>query len=395
MLDEKEVEKSYEDACITLDLVENFSGLVIDKLKGWANKEIFDGGLEVEIPLNDAVNAGAVSFPDNPKKAKIIITMGMLFEIYRDSMVFPIYAEKLKRDTDTFSDHLWRRFDSVPFKFAGGVPDLEDNELTAIGQLLVSAWKSANTKMAGVNEEREQMLSRSLACRFQMFEFMIAWVFFHELSHIVQCHYKLKPGQNGNGELYELNSDSLGSYSSQAREILADIEGLDLTLRYLSREGVYNYKSFYFMLCAQTCMFNRFYSGKYDENYFSVKTTHPHPVARYEFVCHYFSSRLNNEVPLVFNDEYRMQKVIEIVYITTKSSIVSNLFWANRHESYEGGELTSFMKVQKKSETFVGKLYQKTIERNINSQLPTILENHLYSDSDMFNLESMGILRKN
>jgi hypothetical protein len=392
LLDEKQVEESYEDACITLDIVETFSGLVLDKLKGWANEEIFDGGLEVEIPLCEQVNAGAISFPDNPKKAKIVITMGMLFEIYRDSLAFPIYAEKLRRDTTTFNDNSWRAFESVASRFSTGVPEVEFPELTEIAQLFVSAWRSANSKEVEDRHGRDhdQILSRSLACRFLMFEFMVAWVFFHELSHVIQCHYQLKSDHSDRVELYELNGDSTGSYASQAREILSDIEGLDLTLRYLAREGVYNYKSFYFLLCAQMCMFNRFYNGKYDEEYFVAKSTHPHPVARCEFICHYFSLKIQNELPLVLSHESRRLKAVESVYATTKSSIVSNLFWANRHENYKGGELTSFMKVQMMSATFAGKLYKETIERNIKLQLSTILESHLYSDSDMFNLEKMG-----
>ncbi|HFD4265107.1 MULTISPECIES: hypothetical protein [Vibrio] len=396
MLNEKIIESKYEDACITLDLVEAFSTLVLDRLKAWANSEIFDGGLQVETPLIEDVNAGAIPYPEDPKKAKIVITMGMLYEIYRDSMVFPIYAEKLKRDTNTFNDEMWRAFDNVSSKFSGGVPYLDDSELTPIGQALVSLWKrarneSSNNEDLEMDQEREDILTRSLACRFQMFEFMVAWVFFHELSHLIQCHYKLKSKQTAMNEIYELNNQSIGSYASQAREILADIEGLDLTLRYIHREGVYNYKSFYFILCAQTCMFNRFYSGKYDENYFVVQVTHPHPVARFEFICHYFNAKMNSELPFVLSEESRYQEIMESIYITTKSSIVSSLFWANRHEHYQGDELTSFMKVQQMSQSFIGKLYTDMILRNMQSQLPTILTNHLYHDSNMHNLEAMGL----
>ena len=344
-----------------------FSDLVLVKLTAWANKEIFQGGLSIEKPLNEDVNAGAVTYRDNPKKAKIIITMGMLFEIYRDCMVFPIYAEKLKRGTNTYDDDVWSDFSNVKSKFKYGIPDVDFSDLTEIGKLLTSSYYKAMNEKSDITDVENKVLINSVKCRFQMFEFMVSWVFFHELSHIIQSHHKLKENKENHISFYEMDKHLKEEeyYDSQAREILADIEGLDLTLQYLKREGSYNYNSFYFVLCAQTCMFNRFYHAKYKEEYFVLKGSHPHPVVRYEYIQDFFSKRMLMDLPLIFNENSIKKHALESIYLSTKSSIIANLFWANRHTNFAGDELPSFMKVQRMNDNLPSLYYKKSLNKHI------------------------------
>jgi hypothetical protein len=128
------LESYNEEQCLNFDLMENLSKLLLDKLTQWANEEIFyplGGNLTVETPLIDSVNAAAIVNRILPLTPKIVIHFGMIKEIYRDALSFPIYSERLASETMNFKNKSWDMFQEAKFKFESGVPDLIESEVSS------------------------------------------------------------------------------------------------------------------------------------------------------------------------------------------------------------------------------------------------------------------------
>ncbi|WP_028867095.1 hypothetical protein [Psychromonas arctica] len=380
-------ETQKEDDCITLDLIDTLSGQILDKACDWSNKFIFEplgGKLSITMPLATSVNAGAKVLLSKPLNPEIIINMGMIHEIYRDCLTFPVYTEKVHQTTDTFSNESWDSFKETSFKFESGIPSIVPEDLSPITKVYADTWlRVAEDKLEKqLKDVKHEVLRKTVPARFHMFEMMLLWVFFHELSHLIQCHYKLKDKSTDRIVFYEIETVSdVQDLKGQAREILADIEGLDLTLQYLNRENLNTPNSFYLLLCSITCMFNRFYTGKYETNLNAVKGSHPHPVIRNEYLHLFFCKKMGIETPYVWKTEVRESILRGYAYLTVKSSLSASLFWSNRHEGFKGEQYPSYMAVQMKMKSKEGVEYRKNMGDSILSQIDTILEHHLQKNT--------------
>jgi hypothetical protein len=357
--------------------IKDVAETIVADLVKWSNDEIYfrlGGGLECVLPLSEEVNARAFVDPDDPYNPRIEIYMGMVREIYRDSFVFPVVADKIASSPD-YTDYLKERFLNTASFFDGGVPSIPDSQHTDI-------YKSIKDKIRkeGVHPGIPE---NALACRFLMFEVMLTWVFFHELSHLVQRHYLLRSGPDTaealEAESYEMTKvECVGEecVRFQAREVLADVEGGELTVRYLLRKKMFHFSSIYLLLCAQYCMFNRFYKD-YESNLDFVNARHPHPVVRNEltsqFVTEYVVFCLVNMQGAVSRDEI----VRAIAYLDVKSSLLSGIYWGNRYEKMDG-LLPSFMKLSIGEHAEQRNEYCTVLRGAMLEQLDVIKENHMH-----------------
>nr|WP_320126248.1 hypothetical protein [uncultured Shewanella sp.] len=384
------LESFHEEECLDFELMERFSELLLNKLTQWANNEIFHpigGELTTNTPLKDSVNAAAIVNKLSPKKPTIIIHFGMIKEIYRDALTFPIYSEKLASNTHNFKNKNWDAFKGARFKFESGVPDLMEYEISHICALFSSVWlevfeEKSSKNPSLKNEKRLSLLRRTVPVRFLMFELMLSWVFFHELSHLIQCHYKLKENTSNNFEFYEINGEpSEIDIGGQSREILADIEGLDLTIRYMEREGFCGPNSMYLLLCSVTCMFNRFCEKSYSEEFHEVKGVHPHPVIRDDFMHAYFCVLLGKTTPLVWKHSIRESILMGYAYLTIRSGMAACLFWANKYQEFDGHDYPSYMTLQMKTRTDSAEKYKLHLGGLAHEQLEAICGGHLYKNT--------------
>lgn len=398
-----DIESIYENECLDFDLMELLAELVLNRLTSWANQEIYaplGGKLTTSTPLKESVNAGAIVNRLSPLNPNIVIHFGMIQEIYRDALVFPIYSEKLAESSENFKNKNWDMFKGARFKFETGVPTLTSKEISPISAFFSNAWieeykKIANTNTELMSKERLDIIIKTLPARFLMFELMISWVFFHELSHLIQCHYKLKGDTSENIEYYEVvGGFTEPDFSGQSREILADIEGLNLTVQYMEREGFYGPNSMYLLLCSMTCMFNRFCSNGYLNKFHEVKGVHPHPVIRDDFIHEYFCSLMAKTTPFVWEPSIRESILLGYGYLTIRSAMAAGLFWANRYQCFDGKDYPSYMTLQMTTRTKDAEAYKTELRRITHTQLKVITTEHLYSATTTKLLFKQGVFEK-
>jgi len=236
---------SEEEQFLDITFIDQLATSALNTLTSWANDNVYKkhgGELTWKIPLNEQVNAGAQIYLARPLNPTIIINLGMVREIYRDAFVFPIISKRIAEETSNVKQ-LNQAFGNMPFTYPDGMPAIP---LKYCRQFLymINKFIELNTN--------PKLSNNDIACRFMMFEIMLAWVFFHELAHLLQRHYLLKsPSSNHSStmaEFYEIRSSESSNnqnIQSQAREILADIEGIDLTLKYMKMQNAFCSGSIY------------------------------------------------------------------------------------------------------------------------------------------------------
>ncbi len=144
-----DIESIYENDCLDFGLMEQLANLVLNKLTSWANQEIYGplgGELTTSTPLKESVNAGAVVNRLSPQNPSIVIHFGMIQEIYRDALVFPIYSEKIAESTENFKNKNWEMFKGARFKFETGVPTLTPKEISPISAIFFQRLGLKNIK---------------------------------------------------------------------------------------------------------------------------------------------------------------------------------------------------------------------------------------------------------
>lgn len=332
-----------ENQFIDINFVEELAGKVTADLLVWANENIFaplGGELSLTVPTFGSPNARAITYLDKPYRPSIEIRLSMFQEIYRDAFTFPLISKRIETETATISD--FHKAFICPYDnrymFSTGVPEIPAESTQGILRPYFLAFSK-------IIEEKpnEKMECNDLACRFVMFEIVVAWIFFHELGHLIQRHYMLKEvvgKDSGVLEIFEIDENKKErspDISGQAREVMADIEGLDLTLRYMKRKGILQPQSMYLLLCGVSCMYQRFYSG-YEDNLNLSAGTHPHPVVRNEYFHNYLLQWM-----LQFLNGDKSKAALPLTYISVRSSLMAGLFWAHRVEKFDGDGLPTYM----------------------------------------------------
>lgn len=383
---EKQKRIDFESQFIKFEMIDLLSKTILDELESWANEKIFKplgGNLTVQRPLNESVNACAIANPKKPVEAVIKINMGMIREIYRDSFVFPPFSEQFVKDSANVAD-LNSEFRNLGFTFGSGLPEIPRNKRNALYFPFEEVYVGKN----------ERFTEDATACRCMYFEVALAWVFFHELSHLVQCHYKLKSQLSAEAdsiEFYELNSSSSGPEESsreQSREILADMEGIDLTLKYMIRKDIFSSGALYIFMCALGCLYNRFYNG-YPEKIDIGQGSHPHPIIRHEFSVAFITNAISQKLIEMGYAKDKESVGIALVYLSVRANLLSGIYWGWRYEDQEKGGLTSFMKYSTTHDHEPRKACCLALEVEMNKQLVTIASNHLMHDNFLSSLSQM------
>lgn len=383
---EKQKRIDFESQFINFEMIDLLSKTVLDELGAWANENIYKplgGTLTVQRPINESVNACAIVNPKNPLEAVIKINMGMIREIYRDSFVFPPFSEQFVKDSPNVKD-LNAEFRNLGFTFDSGLPVIPRDKRNALYFALEQVYVGKN----------ERFTEDAVACRCMYFEIALAWVFFHELSHLVQCHYRLRNQLSANTDLvefYEMNSSGASpeeNSKEQSREILADMEGIDLTLKYMIRKGVFNSGALYIFMCALGCLFNRFYNG-YPEKIDIGTGSHPHPIIRHEFAVAFITNAISQKLIDMGYAKNKEGVAIAIVYLSVRANLLSGVYWGWRYEDQDKEGLTSFMKYSSTHDHEPREACCLALEVEINKQLVTIAANHLMPDNFLASLSQM------
>lgn len=366
-------------------LIELISDLVICDLVDWTNKAVFfpaDGKISVATPAVGSPNARAITPLDTPLHPTIEIRLSMLIEIYRDAFTFPLISRRIADETDSIQllNESDERFRGKSFIFSSGIPSIDH-------RLICTSLQPHALAMATLVEEKNdhRMGKNEVYFRFLMFELMLVWTYFHELSHILQQHYLLNSSKiaamTGFAEIDEMNDDAKDApaIEAQAREILADAEGIDLTLQYLGRSDRISHVTMYVLLCSMGCMFQRFYN-QYSENLDVPDGKHPHPAIR-DDLSHDFCIRWTvNHLTFGGDAAELYQVALPLIYCSTRSSLVTGLFRSHRVERRNDTQLPSYMKLSSEEHLANRKAYLSVLRASIDQQSTFILKNHLRSD---------------
>ncbi len=376
----------HETQFINQELVEELASAVIQDLVAWSNEAIYNplgGEISFKMPAVGPPNARAVTYLNEPYKPTIEIRLSMFLEIYRDAFTFPLISKRIERETsniEQFHDAFGVGFDSR-FMFKTGIPEFDSGSYKGV----LNPYFRAFWDVFKENSD-ERIEFNDVICRFIFFEIVTAWVFFHELGHLVQRHYMLKENDKGSSEveIVEIEEDETrrnSDISGQAREVLADLEGLDLTLKYMQRKGILNQQSLYLLHCGVSCMYQRFYQG-YETNLELTANAHPHPVIRneffHEYALHWMMRFLGGSLE---------QMAIPLTYISVRSSLMSGLFWAHRIEAFDGDGLPTYMDLSSENYSKQKTEYMDIIRSEIATVVDTVKEMHILSSNSIATLE--------
>lgn len=365
-----------ENNFIDIDFVEEMASKVTGDLVEWANENIFrplGGCLNFKIETFGEPNARAITYWKNPYSPTIEIRLSMFQEIYRDAFTFPLISRRIETETNSiaqFHDAFISSYDER-YMFSTGVPEISMESRGGVLNIYCHAMLEAFSK-----NPNENINANDIVCRFVMFENVVAWIFFHELGHLVQRHHMLKndPENSLETEIVEIdeNRENIGSdIAAQAREIMADIEGANLTLQYMKRKDTLQPQSMYLLLCGVNCMYQRFYQG-YKTNLDLTSGNHPHPVIRNEFFNNYFLQWM-----IVFLGNNKAQAAIPLTYLSVRSSLMSGIFWAHRIESFDGEGLPTYMDLSSENYESQKNEYMQIIRGELMEILPTLKMIHM------------------
>jgi|GEM_PF-3163599 len=369
--------------------------VILDGLTRQANEEVFsqcNAVLTYTIPWEFSANASAGYINGDPLAPCIEINIGMIHEIYRDAFVFTLMSERFADETEMLKV-INKKFEGERFVFERGNPIISPDKFTRL-------FKEVRSEYQGVERDPE-ITENILACRFIMFELQLVWTFFHELTHLTQRHDLLRERVDPKESIvYEVLGAEApeDSYEErvrfQAREILADIGGVELTVKYLLEENLFSYRVVYLFFCAQICMFNRFY-GAYEDNLEFAPFRHPHPVVRNEF-SQIYTNELVAFVWGLINKKRNKTESVDyyarpVTYASVRATVLSGTYWANRYETFDGESLPSFMGLGSGAFSKEREAYSSILRQSMLEQLKTIEGNHLVKDNAIDFLLSTSI----
>jgi len=386
-----------ENQHLSIEYIEQLATPILDDLTSWVNRKFYNplnGELNYEITLDERVNATATTNVLDPMHPVIKITLGMLREIYRDAFVFPLVSDIISESTTTVKT-LNEQFQNLYFTFDSGVPPIHTNQQTKLFNLVKTAYDE---------RRHEKLTDDMLGARFMMFELMVVWLYFHELGHLLQRHFLLKIIQPGDSivsvseiqeavDFHSKTTDENYFLKSQAREILADLEGVDLTVSYMLKNKLFHMPGIYLLMCAQEIMFHRFFQS-YPENFEIPEINHPNPVVRGEYVQGYLTNLVLDTLVKNGLISDRKDAAYPITYLSIRASSMAGLFWANRYEEFDGGELPTFMRLASKENHEPKMQYVHTMRYWIDYQLEEIKSNHLCSPNFIEYFEGLRLYKK-
>lgn len=386
-----------ENENISLEYVRALTTPIIAELTKWANETVYSklgGELSWKIMLDESANAAAVTKLSDPMHPTIEINLGMLREIYRDSFVFPLISDMLASDSSTVKD-LNETFKNLNFTFDSGVPPTHPSHHSGTFKLLKPIYDE---------KKHENLTDDMLVTRFLMLELMVVWLYCHELGHLVQRHYLLQVATGGGDvvsvseaqedvQMHSKKTDEDYFLKSQAREILADLEGVTLAVDYMLRKKLFNMPSIYMLLCAQEIMFHRF-AVVYAENFDIPDLKHPHPIIRSEFMQSYYTHLI---LDTLVNNKLAPSKesvTMPMLYLSVRSSTMSGLFWANRYEKFDADNRPTFLVLSNEEYHEPKSEYLKTMVLWVAKQMEEIEPNHLLDQNFFAYYKRLEIFKK-
>lgn len=376
----KEWRLQQETDMLYMPFVESAGDTLLKFLQERSNKEIFEkkgGKLTVSIPTDGSPNARATTPLNKPFEPTIEIRLSMLLEIYKDALAFPLISGLIQKEHQVLKQLNEEQFKGASFTFSDAVPEIAEHLIT--GPLTTHCTAMANY---AVEHGDERIGKNDVYCRFLMFEIMMAWTFFHELSHILQQHHAVR-AHLGKPDAPSDHIDEMvggnpsdASLLGQAREILADAEGVHLTLAYLTRGKRLNYATTYLLLCAVSCMFQRFYNH-HEASLEVTSGQHPHPVIRDEFAHAAAMNWVTSYLLKTKTVSTHAEAAFSLAYYSTRASLFTGLYRANRIEKFDGTKLPSFMALASEEHHAQKRIYMGKLGMHIKEQAAIINELHL------------------
>jgi len=392
-----------EKKFISTDFIEELARQLIGELVQWANGEIFaprGGELAFGITLGPP-NAGVAISPKRPFHPRMEFRLSLIEDIYADAFTFPIVSRRLSEETETLKTfNETERFQGCRVRFPGSLPELHESNVAESFRPVCELFVALNLER---KDDDWHAPPEDVRCRFIMFELMLVWTFFHELGHAVQGHYRMHPtgaslasdwsflemGEPAPTEVDHVgiapttSGKSVPDLAAQARELMADAEATDLTLKYLVMRDRLTFNVWYLLLCSLGCMFQRFYAS-YPDNLEVSHARHPHPAIRDETSHLLGINWVADYLVASKNVQRREEPAMSLTYLSVRASLVTGLFRAYRIEKRDDPSgLPSYMSLisdggdQRQS-------YLNALVPEIERQLPMALEYHLI---DMHSLE--------
>jgi len=248
-------------------------------------------------------------------------------------------------------------------------------------------------------EQNDSVLEpNDLHCRFVMFELMLVWTFFHELGHDVQRHFRLwadphrangadaflefDEGRRGDDLAERENSQPAApDLRGQARELMADAEALDLTLKYLLATGRLKFPRVYLLLCSISCMLQRFYLN-YSDDLTITPHRHPHPAVREEVSQSFVTNSILDFLAATKQTSGRDAAAIVVTYMSVRASLFTGLFRSHRVERRDDpSRIPSYMRLQTEAHASDMNRYIDALMPHIEEQMSEVLQGHLLPDN--------------
>lgn len=388
-----------EKRFINNEFIEELAQQLIGGLVEWANKNIFvprGGQLSFDMTLGPP-NAGVSISPSRPLYPRMEFRTSLISDIYADAFAFPIICRRIAVETDTLNDfNEMEIFLDCRVRFTTPLPQLYESHVAELFRPICETFVKLNLEQ---RDDDRQLQSVDVRCRFIMFELMLVWTFFHELGHVVQGHHLMrsKGGSKVHGDgIFEMEEDAVIQTDSahmnsaskdssktvppdlpaQARELMADAEATDLTLKYLVERGRLNFNVWYLLVCSMGCMFQRFYS-KYPDHLDLSHAGHPHPLIRDEASQLLGINWVADYLVASKNIKNRDEAFMPMTYLNVRASLMTGLFCSHRIEARESPErLPSYMGLLHDGED-QRRAYFKALLPEIERQLPIAVQAHL------------------
>lgn len=322
----------------------DLASLMISKFNEFLKTDLLkdiDLKIHIKVVNRASINAYAGFVGDDYKVAQILITQNMLIELYRWAFTFTTYSKKFYQDSPQNIDDLnnFELYKNSDFLF-NGLPNFDLSKIDEFARASVEA----------ISDKEHDLIDDNVQVNKSMFwQWTLVSIISHEVSHLLQKHMKiLKDMGYKSGQYYSEmtsatefdNGQSLIPFR-QSMELLADIQGMMIALKYMLKNNQLNFNNIYLLLCGQCCIFNQYYyDGEYSEQLNIFKSSHPHPVLRMKFF-EFFTYYVLEEIAFKTYDRVVFFKACS--YLGTKVNLLVGLYWKWRYlpEGHDG--LTSFM----------------------------------------------------